>query len=170
VRPLAISYAPIEPMGGGADTLSESKSHSPPGVRPGHGEKALSYPWFTRTRRGRWDAAGIDAWGRVTKIVDRRQASVRAAAAGYRASPGESAPSCGTTLAAVPEGLSQGPVTGRRRLSRGLAPNTVFVLEQSFLLHHTAAAALIHASPAAATDGTGVALDGGVGETQGGTS
>jgi hypothetical protein len=103
--------------------------------------------------------------GPVTKIVDRRQAAVRAAAAGYRASLGESAPSCGATLAAVPEGFSQRPVTGRRRLSRGLAPNTVFVLEQSFLLHHTAAAALIHASPAAATDGTGVALDGGVGET-----
>jgi hypothetical protein len=63
VRPLAISCARIEPMGGGADTLSESKSHSTPGVRPGHGEKALSYPWFTRTRRGWWDATGIDAWG-----------------------------------------------------------------------------------------------------------
>jgi hypothetical protein len=106
--------------------------------------------------------------GPVTKIVDRRQAAVRAAAAGYRASPGESAPSCGATPAAVPEGLSQGPVTGRRRLSRGLAPNTVFVLEQSFLLHPTAAAALIRTSPAAATDGTGVALDGGVGGTPGG--
>ena len=104
----------------------------------------------------------------MTKIVDRRQAAVRAAAAGYRASLGESAPSCGATPAAVPEGLSQGPVTGRRRLSRGLAPNTVLVLEQSFLLHPTAAAALIRTSPAAATDGTGVALDGGVGGTPGG--
>jgi hypothetical protein len=63
VRPLAISCTPIEPMDGGADTLSESKSHSTPGVRPWHGEKALSYPWFTRTRRERRDAAGIDAWG-----------------------------------------------------------------------------------------------------------
>src|SRR5882724_12847480 len=52
---------------------------------------------------------------RVTKIVDRRQAAVRAAAAGYRASPGESTPSCGASPAAVPEVLSQGPVTACRR-------------------------------------------------------
>jgi hypothetical protein len=58
---------------------------------------------------------GTEARGRVTKIVDRLQAAVRAAAAGYRAYPGESTPSCGATPAAVPEGLSQGPVTARRR-------------------------------------------------------
>src|SRR5919106_48844 len=43
---------PVEPMGGGADTWTESKSHSAPGLRPGHGEKPLSYPWVREARRG----------------------------------------------------------------------------------------------------------------------
>jgi hypothetical protein len=43
---------PSEPMGGGADTWTESKCHSIPGLRPGHGEKPLSYPWVRGARRG----------------------------------------------------------------------------------------------------------------------
>jgi hypothetical protein len=38
VRALAISCAPREFKGGGADTLPKSKSHSTPGVKPRHGE------------------------------------------------------------------------------------------------------------------------------------
>jgi hypothetical protein len=67
-------------MGGGADSLPQGKSHSTPGVRPGHSEKALFYQWIREAMR-KWRVAG-GPWcgGLVTEIIDRRQPAVMQAA------------------------------------------------------------------------------------------
>jgi hypothetical protein len=95
VRPLAISCASREFMGGGAAPWYASKSHSTPGVSPGHGKKTLFYQWIRESRWGWWDMGGPWRGGPVTEIIDRRQPAVMRAGAAGRASPGESAPSRG---------------------------------------------------------------------------
>ena len=116
---------------------------------------------------GGWRQGGPWRQGPVTKIIDRRQRAVMRAGIGGPASPGESTPSCGGGPGAPRrQKASRGDQRQRAdAMSRVSPPIPCSVLKQSPLLHPAAAAALIRTSPAVATDGTGVALNGGAGGT-----
>ena len=75
--------------------FSKSKARATPDLAPGPLGLGPFHQGLTCTRRGRWDAVGVEAWGPVTKIVDRCQQAVSTAGVGSRASPCGSASWCG---------------------------------------------------------------------------
>jgi hypothetical protein len=128
VRPLVTSCASREPMGGGADILLESKSHSTPGVAPRDGEKTLVAQWIREARRGWWEARETVARG--AGDGNNRQTSAGGHAGGVAgpASPGEHAPSSGEGPGA-PRRQKASHGDQRQRadaMSRASPPNTVF--------------------------------------------
>jgi hypothetical protein len=169
VRPLVTSCASREARGGGTAISPQSKSYSTPGVAPGYGENPCVLNELenrgggTETREGR-------GRGVVTEIIDRCQPAVRRASAAGLPSPSAGAPSCGVGSGAPRRGR---PLAATN--DSALTPCRVFrlqtpcsVLKQSPRLRPTDAVALFRTPRAAAPDGTGLVLNGGVGGTPGG--